>query len=421
MSEATATHRRLPLYVVLAASFISLAGNMMTFLAVPWFVLETTDSASRTGIAAFFFLLPVPIAGVFGGVLVDRIGFKPSSIIADVASGVTVATIPLLHATVGLHFWQLLVLIFLGALLDSPGQNARANMIPELASFAGVSLERASSAMQVVERGARLLGAPLAGVLIALIGAENVLWLDAATFAVSAALIAAVAPGAIALAEKEPSTSYLSELLEGYRYLRIRPFMLAVILTITATNFLDSFGMVLLPVYSERVIESAVALGVIYAFTAGGSVLGAVVFGAIGEGWPRLRTFATCFLLSGVLWWLFVLQLPLPVLLAGALASGLAAGPINPLLMTIFFERVPTNLRGRIFGIANAMAWLVMPVGAVLAGALIEVVGLTATFALVAIAYLGVTLVAFVNPWLREMDDRPAGAIERPVEAVEAS
>ena len=91
------------------------------------------------------------------------------------------------------------------------------------------------------------------------------------------------------------------------------------------------------------------------------------------------------------------------------------------LLMTIFFERVPTNLRGRIFGIANAMAWLVMPVGAVLAGALIEVVGLTATFALVAIAYLGVTLVAFVNPWLREMDDRPAGAIERPVEAVEAS
>lgn len=416
MTEAAGpgSRQRLPLYALLGAGFISLTGNMMTLLAVPWFVLQTTDSASQTGLAAFSFLLPVPIAGIFGGVLVDRLGFKPSSIVADIASGITVAAIPLLHSTIGVEYWQLLVLIFLGALLDSPGQNARFSMLPEVAEAAGMSLERASSAMQIVDRGARMLGAPLAGVLIALIGAESVLWLDAGTFAVSALLVLVLVPAVSTATDKEPSAGYWSDLAAGFRYLRTSALLLAIVLTVTATNFLDSFSFVLLPVYGDRVLDSAAGVGIIYACVAGGAVAGAFIYGAIGESWPKLKTFAVGFLIVATVQWLFVFEAPLPIIIAGALLGGLASGPINPIILTLFYERTPAEMRGRVFGIGNATAWLVMPLGVLLAGGLVDLIGLSATFAAMALSYLLVTMTAFFNPWLRELDEAPvAGNLEK--------
>ncbi|HET6845808.1 MAG TPA: MFS transporter, partial [Anaerolineales bacterium] len=184
--------KRVPIITLFVANAISLVGNVLAMIAIPWFVLQTTGSAAQTGITGFFTILPVVIAGFLGGALTDRMGYRRTSIIADIASGVTVAFIPLLHFTIGLQFWQLMVLVFLGGLLDTPGSTARDALLPDLAEQAGMPLERATSLAHVVERGARLVGAPLAGLLIAVMGTANVLWLDAASFGISALLVAAV-------------------------------------------------------------------------------------------------------------------------------------------------------------------------------------------------------------------------------------
>src|SRR5262245_39851577 len=62
------------------------------------------------------------------------------SIVADLASAAAVAAIPLLHATVGLELWELLLLVFLGALLDAPGATARVSLFPDLVERAGVRI-----------------------------------------------------------------------------------------------------------------------------------------------------------------------------------------------------------------------------------------------------------------------------------------
>src|SRR4026208_631086 len=179
-----------PIFSLFTANAISLVGNMLSAIAIPWFVLQTTGSATQTGITGFFNVLPVVLAGFFGGTLVDRMGYKRTSIIADIASGVTTALIPLLYFTTGLEFWQLMVLVFLGALLDTPGSTARSALLPELAEMAHMPIERATSLIHIIERGSRLVGAPLGGLLIAFMGTENVLWLDAASFFGSAGLLA---------------------------------------------------------------------------------------------------------------------------------------------------------------------------------------------------------------------------------------
>ncbi len=129
---STSTRQSGPLYALLTANVISQIGNTMAMLAIPWFVLTTTGSASSTAVTVAVGTLPVVISGIFGGAFVDRLGYKLSSVISDLASGLTVLLIPLLHQTVGIAFWQLLVLVFLGALLDAPGNSARRSLYPEL-------------------------------------------------------------------------------------------------------------------------------------------------------------------------------------------------------------------------------------------------------------------------------------------------
>src|SRR5919109_190865 len=220
-----------PIISLFTANAISLVGNVLSAIAIPWFVLQTTGSATQTGITGFFTVLPVVLAGFFGGTLVDRLGYKRTSIIADIASGVTTALIPLLYFTIGLEFWQLMVLVFLGALLDAPGSTARSALVPELAEMAHMPIERATSLIHIIERSSRLIGAPLSGLLIALIGTENVLWLDAASFFISAGIIALtihVHPS-VKLEEKKTQGNYFGELREGLQFIFQDKLMLAIV------------------------------------------------------------------------------------------------------------------------------------------------------------------------------------------------
>ncbi|WP_433514847.1 hypothetical protein ACQP2T_04010 [Nonomuraea sp. CA-143628] len=130
-------------------------------LAVPWFVLETTGSAALTGMAAFASTLPIVISAAFGGTLVDLIGFRRAGVLSDVASGLIVIAIPALFLTTGLSFPVLLALVFVRWLTATPGETARKAMVPDLAEPARVKIERATAAYDGVNRGARMVGAPV--------------------------------------------------------------------------------------------------------------------------------------------------------------------------------------------------------------------------------------------------------------------
>jgi MFS family permease len=401
------TKNRLPLLSLFAANAISMVGNVFAAIVIPWFVLQTTGSATQTGITGFFTILPVVLAGFLGGTLIDRLGYKRTSIIADLASGVTVALIPLLYFTVGLQFWQLVVLVFLGALLDAPGTTARAALIPELAALAGVPIERATSASQVIERSSRLVGAPLAGILIAVMGTANVLWLDAASFFISAAMIAlSITATRVKPKEAEPGT-YSEELLNGLRFLRQDHLMLTIVVVVMITNFLDAaFGGVILPVYAKQVFGNALNLGLIIAANGGGAVLGAIIFGAVGHRLSRHATFVATFVLTSLKFWVFALYLPFPLILGATFITGVGAGPLNPIIDAVAYERIPPNMRGRVFGTITAGAWVAMPLGMLLGGILTEQLGVQPLLISLGLTYLVTTLSMAVIPAMREINRR---------------
>ena len=396
-----------PLYCLYAANAISFVGNNLTTLAIPWFVLVTTGSAARTGITFFFSITPIVIAGFFGGTIVDRLGYKRTSIISDLASGITVAAIAGLHALDLLEFPILLALVFLGALLDAPGGTARAALIPDLAKLGEVPIERASASIQVVERGSRLVGAPLAGVLIAVFGAAGVLWIDALTFAVSAAVVYIAIPASERPRHDEPSEGYVAELKAGLAFIRRDRLIFALVMTVMITNLLDAAFTVCLPFMALEVYDSSIALGFMAAASGGGAVLGAIVYAAMGYRISRRAVFIPGFTIVAVRSLLLAMNPSLPVAIAIQAIAGIGAGPLNPIMSAIEFERVPEQMRGRVFGAIQAGAWTAMPIGVLAGGYLLEGIGLRWTLIAIGVCYVTTTLTMLINPAVHDMNRRP--------------
>ena len=396
---------RAPVVALLGANAVSLVGNQLTALAIPWFVLQTTGSAARTGLVAFCTFLPTVLAAFLGGAIADRLGHKRTSVLADVLSGATTAAVPLLYLTVGLPFPALLLLVFLGALLDTPGGTARGALIPDLAARAGLRLERVNGAGQAIVSVAGLLGPPLAGLLIVAISTSNVLWVDAATFAVSAGVVAALVPASPAATETRGR--YRDEVLDGLRFLHRDRLLWAIATTAAVLNLLGApIGAVILPVYGREVFgaDGAHQLGVALVGFGLGALVAALLYGAVGHRLPRRAVFV-----GG----LGVLCLPMFALAATpGLVGTMATGAVNPLIGTVMQERVPPELRARVFGAVGACAHIAAPVGVLLAGVLIEGLGLRVVILIVAGGFAVTTATILVNPALRELDDSTASGTD---------
>lgn len=394
---------RRPLIGMVAADGVSRFGNVLTATAIPWFVLVTTGSAGRTGLTVFVGAVPVVLSLFFGGAIVDRFPNKAVSIVADIVSGLAVAAIPLLYHTVGLEFWQLLVLVFLGALLDTPGQVARFSALPDLAKLAGIPLERANAIAQGTLTVSSLLGPAVAGVLIAALGASNVLWIDAITFGISIILMAMLVPSSVRPPERE-SNSYISDLLEGLRFLRFDQVLFPLVLFFAAMNIVvGPIDALIVPVYAKEVFDSAVSLGLMAAASGGGVLVGTALYGWLGPRTSRRMAFvASTAAIPLVL--LSLAALPgLPATLAILGFLGIALGVSNILEYTIYFERIPEGMRGRVMGITGAIGWGSVPIGRLLAGILIDRVGLSAALLIMALAMLPVVLALLVLPAYRNL------------------
>ncbi|WP_317888982.1 MFS transporter [Salinispora mooreana] len=157
-TQPAQTGRRLPFVAFLVAEAVSVAGNRIAMMAIPWFVLETSGSAALTGVTAFVFFVPSVLAAVLGGAIVDRFGYRQVSVVSDIANMLAVAAVPTMYAIGVLGFPLLVLLVFLGTLFDAPGNTARRAMLPDLATSARLPIERAAALHDGAYRLAQLVG-----------------------------------------------------------------------------------------------------------------------------------------------------------------------------------------------------------------------------------------------------------------------
>ena len=395
---------------MLAANVISVTGDSLTLLGVPWYVLESTGSSARAGVVAFCALLPVAVSAWVSGPFIDRIGRRRVSVISDLACGTCVAAIPLLQFAGALHFWMLCALMALAGLASAPGVTARGVLLPALAGRAGLTLVRAASLYDGAARCASMVGAALGGVLVVALGASHVLLADAGTFGVSAALIAVelrALPDARPLAPlPRPGARRPGSFGESLGFLLRTPLLAGMCLTALAAQGLDQgWSSVLLPVDVRVKFGSVLALGMLETVFAACALAGALLYGAVGHRRRRWTVFAVAFLVVGaprfVVAGLTSSMAPLAVMMA---VEGLACGALNPIRATVVYETVPAHLRSGVISTMTSAGLLAAPFGGLAAGFLVGTVGLFTTLIATGGVYLVVTLYPVVSASWRKMD-----------------
>ncbi|MDP9457632.1 MAG: hypothetical protein CYG60_14640 [Actinobacteria bacterium] len=234
------------------------------------------------------------------------------------------------------------------------------------------------------------------------------MWLNASTFAVSAAAILLGIP-ALRLSTAPRSQvgmrGYVTELREGLGFLWRERLVRTITMGAVAFNFFFlPLLTVVVAVYAERNFEDASSFGFMLGAWAGGLLLSSTLFGVFGHRLPRRMIFSLAAVAQGLPIWALVFSPPLWVSMAAFAVAGLANGPIDPLIFTIIQERTPKGLLGRVNGASFALAVGVAPLGAALAGWALGAFGLGPVLAVISSGILLVALALVSSPALREMD-----------------
>src|SRR5262249_1413157 len=124
--------RSLPLTALVTAELISNVGSQMTFLALPWFVLQTTGSTARMGLVIAADLAPMALLGIPSGTAIARLGARRAMLTADFARAPLIASIPVLHSAGALSFPLLLVIVALVGCFNAPYFAAQRVVLPEI-------------------------------------------------------------------------------------------------------------------------------------------------------------------------------------------------------------------------------------------------------------------------------------------------
>jgi MFS family permease len=383
---------------LVARETISLAGSQMTWVALPWFVLTTTGSATKMAFVVGVEAAALGIVGFAAGNLASRLGPRRTMLFCDAARAPLMAAIPALHFLDLLSFPLLLAIVFAVGAFGTPSFASKAALIPAIVGEDEGAVSEANALIQIATRVSLILGPPLAGVLIGVIGATSVLLVDAATFAVGFVLIGVFVRVGAAAAETEESRGLAAGVRFLFRDRLLRPWSIAII--VGDVGWLAFFVSVPFLVLTRFGDEPQLVGWILGGFGAG-AVVGNLVIFRIVRGIDQLLVGSVGELFMIVPVWLFLADVRPGLLVAAMFAVGLANGVVNAPIWTIFTVRTPPALRAKAWAAIIATTSLLGPVVLLGTGPALESIGLRETLMAIFVAQSAAALL-FMSAGLRE-------------------
>jgi MFS family permease len=362
------------LLALLGRETVSLAGSQMTWVALPWFVLTTTGSATKMAVVVGVEAAAAGLVGFAAGNLAGRLGPRRTMLIADACRAPLMAAIPALHFLGLLSFPLLLALVFVVGAFATPSFASKAALVPAIVGEEEGPVGEANALLQIANRVSFVLGPPLAGVLIGLLGATTVLLVDAATFAAGFLLIALFVRVGGRIQDTDESRALSAGIRFLFRDRLLRPWSLAII--VGDVGWLAFF--VAMPfLVLTRFGEQPEILGWILGGFGVGAVVGNLVIFRIVRGIDQLLvgSVGEIFMIAPI--WLFLADVQPGFLVASMVAAGLANGVVNAPVWTIFTLRTPPALRTKAWAAIVATTSLVGPLVLLGTGPALDAFGLT--------------------------------------------
>ena len=356
----------------------SAIGTWMQIVAQALLVLQLAHgSALALGAvsvaqAAAFFTF-----SLFGGAVADRVDKRRLLLTTQTLCMMLAALLGVITALHVVRVWMVVVLAFLQGAALSFDQPTRAALVPELVPKE--ELLNALSLQAIVFTGASTVGPALAGLSMAVIGFAGNFFANALSYLAVLGALLAMRPPATAAPTRTPSPRAIREALAVVRADVALPWLLAVY---GGLLFFGPSSALLLPVMGTQVLHlDAVHLGVLFAGTGAGTIVGGLALGSASDP-PRK---ARIVLVSAGLWALalvgFAASRSFAPSLVALLLVGLFQVGVSATTITLLQSRVPRHMSGRVMSLNTLLVMGVRPLGDFLAAALIGRLGapLTAT------------------------------------------
>jgi predicted MFS family arabinose efflux permease len=365
---------------------ISLLGDRLNQVALAVLVLSITGSALDVGLTFLAATLPNLVFGPFAGTFVDRWDQKRVMVVSDVLRAGLVLLIPLAAERSILLVYPAVFGVTTVSIFFRP---ARSAVIPRI--VATEDLTPANSAMSTAETIADLAGYPLAGLFVAFLGSALTLafWFDAASYLVSAALLLSMTiPPVLRTAAPVVAGTmgrYLAEVRVGWRFLRSEAALFQNTVISGIAQLATGAIIALTVVYAKDVLQGTVipypqSYAAIDLVIGVGNLVGGVAIGAFGARWRKGHLVIAGYVVLG-----------LATAILGTTGNELIAfgcvgiaGIANMVFIiptqTLFAERTPQDLMGRVVGIRFSMVLGPLTLAMAVSGILAQAVGVSTVF-----------------------------------------
>ena len=398
--------------LLVACDVIAGTGNAVAFVAIPFAVLAIGGSVSDVGYVATASLIPMLVFLLFGGVAGDRLPRHKVMMAANILQSAAQATSAVLVLTHHAFVWELLVLAAargtgLGFYFPA-AQGLLPQTVPE------EHRAQANAISRTGRNSAGIGGAALGGLLVGLAGPGWGLAVDAASFAVAAALRSGMRFPAMPAAAAE---STLHQLREGWREFVARRWLWSVVLEFTAMTAVTSGTIsVLGPAVAHTRLGGARSWGLILAAYGVGAVLGGLVMIRFR---PR-RMLLVGSIAAGVFAvLLFALAVPLtvPLVMAAAALVGVSSEVFVVNWVTTMQQEIPHDLLSRLSSFDAIGSFALAPVGVAAAGPLAAAFGISTVLVAGGLLIILLTLAVLLVPEVRQLRRRtPESGLRSQVE-----
>lgn len=391
-----------------ASQILSVLGDTFTHLAVPLLVLDATGSVATAGLLTGIAGTTAVIAGIFAGVLVDRMNRRMLLIGSDLARMLLFAVIPIVWLAPHPPIWLLFVVLPLASAVGMVFQVTAVTAVRSLVPRS--SLTQANGRLYAGTALASVAGPALAGAVSGWIGPAGAIAVDAASFGLSAALLLLVRlPARAAASGDGPRTRPWDDLLAGARFLLRHPVLRPLTALLTAFILL-TYGIDDVVIYHLRheLGQPDGTIGLVLTVGAAGTVTGSLTV-----PWLRRRLgFGACWVGAVALCGVAIAALSLTGRVAevGALMvvyfGCLSIGGICS--MTLRQEVTPEHLLGRVTSAFWTIHFSLGGLGAAAFTWLAQQYGTRPTFAVAGAGVLAVAIASLFTPVRRAVPSPPS-------------
>ena len=391
--------------LLFAGQALSMLGDRITFVALPFAVLAIGGSASEVGLVVAAATVPFAVFALLGGVWADRLPRHRLMLASDLVRLATQAVAAILLLSGAAEVWHLVVLMAIFGTADAFFAPALTGLLP--AVVAPERLQEANAVRSLVFSGGLVAGPALAGVLVALVGPGGAIAFDAATFAASSVALALLRPRTVERVDQAEPT-LLQGLREGLAEVRARPWVQAFLAVLCMYSVVVLPAIYVLgPVLAERELDGARTWAIVTAGFGVGAILGDLLVLRWKPDRPLLVA-AGAFVVASSQAAIVGSGLPVWGIAGLEAITGVAVSVGFTLWETTLQEQIPEHAISRVSSYDYLVTVGLMPVGLALAGPLEGAVGLHELLALQTAVAVPIALAALAIPAVRTLRRPPA-------------